>query len=60
MDTISRKALATRWGRSVGTLANWAAMGRGPQPLKFFDGTVAYRMSEVIDFETHNNMERGE
>lgn len=60
METyISRLDLAARWGRSRGTLANWASLGRGPSPVKLYDGTAAYRMTEVIEFEKQNYMERG-
>lgn len=59
MNTMSRKALAARWGRSTGTIANWSSMGKGPEAHRNYDGTVYYLLSDVIAFENENNMERG-
>ena len=58
MQAITRRELAARWGRTVGTLANWAWLGKGPRPVGRFDRSVVYDLADVEAFEAENNLTR--
>lgn len=44
------QALASRWGTTVKTLANWRHLGKGPAYVKAGD-LVFYRLADVLAFE---------
>lgn len=50
MKTLTAEQLATRWGLSKGTLANWRVFKKGPPAKKIF-GKIVYKTTDVIRYE---------
>ncbi|WGH78595.1 helix-turn-helix domain-containing protein [Jannaschia ovalis] len=48
--TLSEGLLAKRWQLSCRTLQRWRSQGRGPAFL-FIEGSIRYRLSDIIDYE---------
>lgn len=55
-EYLTRKELAQRWGRSYGTLANWALSDKGPTPTRRSNGTVRYRLTDIEAWEAEHDM----
>jgi len=51
---LTPEQLATRWGVSVGTLANW----RSQKKMRYFKslGKVFYKLTDVLSYERKNNI----
>ena len=54
-EYLTPAEVSDRWrGRvSVGTLANWRNLGRGPVYTKL-EGTILYPLAEIVKFEKRN------
>lgn len=48
---VNSNALAARWNTSAQTLANWRAMGRGLPYVILPEGSIRYRVREILDAE---------
>ena len=56
---IRERILARRWGKSIRTLQRWRANDYGPAYL-VIGGSVLYRLSDVLDFETRMRRSGGD
>lgn len=58
VELLNAGQLATRWGMSRESLAQWRYLGRGPAYVKV-GKRVLYRLSDVLAFEESQTVNPG-
>lgn len=54
---LTSQQLSARWNRPVSSLANDRSARRGPQFIKLGPGSIRYRLSDVLAFESASIVE---